>query len=182
MNNIIPFYSTGKRYSNINTSPNNSQFQKFGYNIMNNSQQKNITSGITKINNKIPVQLSQEKNNDITKLEHKLIESTTEDSDHPLRELSKGLKGVGWFSSRFSQYPQEIYIQFSQPVLLRQINMVIHEKNIPSPRSVVFDNTDVITAMMFRFYTLNNIYRAIIATIIYNQEFYGGKSLIQCRR
>ena len=71
-------------------------------------------------------------NDQILKLEHKLIESTTEDSEHPLRELVKGLKGVGWFSSRFSQFPQEIYIQFSQPVLLRQINMVIHEKNIPA--------------------------------------------------
>ena len=71
-------------------------------------------------------------NNEITKLDHKLIESTTEDNEHPLRELIKGLKGVGWFSSRFSQFPQEIYIQFTQPVLLRQINMVIHEKNIPA--------------------------------------------------
>ena len=71
-------------------------------------------------------------NPEIIKLDHKLIESTTEDNDHPLRELLKGLKGVGWFSSRFSQFPQEIYIQFSQPVVLRQINMVIHEKNIPA--------------------------------------------------
>ena len=71
-------------------------------------------------------------NNEIVKLEHKLIESTTEDRDHPLRELLKGLKGVGWFSSRFSQFPQEIYIQFNQPVYLKQINMVIHEKNIPA--------------------------------------------------
>ena len=71
-------------------------------------------------------------NNEIVKLDHKLIESTTEDREHPLRELLKGLKGVGWFSSRFSQFPQEIYIQFNQPVFLKQINMVIHEKYIPA--------------------------------------------------
>ena len=71
-------------------------------------------------------------NNEIVKLDHKLIESTTEDREHPLRELLKGLKGAGWFSSRFSQFPQEIYIQFNQPVFLKQINMVIHEKNIPA--------------------------------------------------
>ena len=102
---------------------------------LHNQIKKNI-SEITKLNynnqNQNLNNLNQTNGSQIIKLEHKLIESTTEDNEHPLRELVKGLKGVGWFSSRFSQFPQEIYIQFSQPVLLRQINMVIHEKNIPA--------------------------------------------------
>ena len=102
---------------------------------LHNQIKKNI-SEITKLNynnqNQNLNNLNQTNGSQIIKLEHKLIESTTEDNEHPLRELLKGLKGVGWFSSRFSQFPQEIYIQFSQPVLLRQINMVIHEKNIPA--------------------------------------------------
>ena len=111
--------------NNINMNPNLNAH---------NQLKKNI-SEITKHNYNTENQNINDfnqNNNEITKLDHKLIESTTEDNDHPLRELIKGLKGVGWFSSRFSQFPQEIYIQFTQPVLLRQINMVIHEKNIPA--------------------------------------------------
>jgi len=101
------------------------------------NQIKNNISEITKLNYNTEKKFHNLKNlnqnnTQIIKLDHKLIESTSEDNEHPLRELLKGLKGVGWFSSRFSQFPQEIYIQFTQPVLLRQINMVIHEKNIPS--------------------------------------------------
>ena len=125
----VNFYSAnGKRPMNFipqNYPPNLNQ------NLHSTQLKKNI-SEITKLNyNAENTNNYNQNNNEITKLEHKLIESTTEDNEHPLRELMKGLKGVGWFSSRFSQFPQEIYIQFSQPVLLRQINMVIHEKNIP---------------------------------------------------
>ena len=127
--------------SNILSNPQNYQNNNLNYSNMNpninlhNQIKKNI-SEITKLNynnqNQNLNNLNQTNGSQIIKLEHKLIESTTEDNEHPLRELLKGLKGVGWFSSRFSQFPQEIYIQFSQPVLLRQINMVIHEKNIPA--------------------------------------------------
>ena len=127
--------------SNILSNPQNYQNNNLNYSKMNpninlhNQIKKNI-SEITKLNynnqNQNLNNLNQTNGSQIIKLEHKLIESTTEDNEHPLRELVKGLKGVGWFSSRFSQFPQEIYIQFSQPVLLRQINMVIHEKNIPA--------------------------------------------------
>jgi len=116
-----------------NYNSNNLYFSNnFGSN-QRNQLKKNI-SEITKLNynieNKFLNNLNQ--NSQIIRLDHKLIESTSEDNEHPLRELLKGLKGAGWFSSRFSQFPQEIYIQFTQPVLLRQINLVIHEKNIPS--------------------------------------------------
>ena len=71
-------------------------------------------------------------NKKIVKLNYKLIESTTEDKQYPLRELKKGLNGSGWQSDRFCQYPQYIYIQFIQPTLIKRIELVLHEKNIPT--------------------------------------------------
>ena len=146
------------KFSNLNifSSPNNNLNNLNGLNGINFSQNKPpsnfrakkkiseikklnfATESNTNINdiiaNEILTTTNRNKliNNEIVKLDHKLIESTTEDREHPLRELLKGLKGVGWFSSRFSQFPQEIYIQFNQPVFLKQINMVIHEKYIPA--------------------------------------------------
>ena len=47
-------------------------------------------------------------------------------------ELKNGLKGKGWQSSKFSQFPQEIYIKFPHPVLIRRIDIITHEKYISS--------------------------------------------------
>ena len=66
------------------------------------------------------------------KLNYNIIESSSQDNQHPLRELKKGLAGHGWQSSRFCQYPQYMYVQFSQPVLIKRIDMVLHETNISS--------------------------------------------------
>ena len=129
-NNFNMNYSQNKPPSNFRNKKKLSEITKLNFGSENNINSINsiVSNGLmttpnrTKLNN----------NNEIVKLDHKLIESTTEDRDHPLRELLKGLKGAGWFSSRFSQFPQEIYIQFNQPVFLKQINMVIHEKNIPA--------------------------------------------------
>ena len=65
-------------------------------------------------------------------LDYKLIESSSEDSKHPLRELKSGLNGSGWQSERFCQYPQYIYIRFIRPVFIKKIELILHEKNIPS--------------------------------------------------
>ena len=133
INNII--YSHNKPPSSFRPKKKLSEITKLNLATENNN---NINT-TNNINNILSTELITTSNrnkinnpNEIVKLDHKLIESTTEDRDHPLRELLKGLKGVGWFSSRFSQFPQEIYIQFTQPVFLKQINMVIHEKNIPA--------------------------------------------------
>ena len=155
---FVNYPNESHKLSNLNifSSPNNNLNSLNGLNNINFSQNKPPTNFRSKkkiseikklnfpteINNNINDIISNEmittpnrnrlQNNEIVKLDHKLIESTTEDREHPLRELLKGLKGAGWFSSRFSQFPQEIYIQFNQPVFLKQINMVIHEKNIPA--------------------------------------------------
>ena len=128
--NMNLYSSNSKRRLNFfpqNYPTNNFNFTNLNPNLISHGQLKKNISEITKLNyNKENTNNYNQNNNEITKLEHRLIESTTEDNEHPLRELTKGLKGAGWFSSRFSQFPQEIYIQFTQPVLLRQINMVIH--------------------------------------------------------
>ena len=123
-------------YSNENHAANIGKMlmnPKFSINTRNISNLYHRSIDNSKFNNTNALTTADTNvNENILKLPHKLIESTTEDSEHPLRELVRGLKGSGWFSSRFSQFPQEIYIQFAQPVNIRQINMVIHEKNIPS--------------------------------------------------
>lgn len=65
-------------------------------------------------------------------LKYRLIESSSEDPDYSLKEILKGSKGGGWRSVRYCQYPQEIIIQFNQPVNLKQISLLLHEKIIPS--------------------------------------------------
>lgn len=69
--------------------------------------------------------------NEQIKLQYRLITSSSEDPEHSLFEITKGMKGKGWVSARFCSYPQEIIIQFYQPVNIRQINVIIHEKKIP---------------------------------------------------
>ena len=65
-------------------------------------------------------------------LKYRLIDASSEDPSHPLYELIRGQKGPGWISSRYCEYPQTIIIQFIQPVNIKQINICIHEKNIPT--------------------------------------------------
>lgn len=65
-------------------------------------------------------------------LKYRLIDASSEDHSHPLYELIRGQKGPGWISSRYCEYPQTITIQFIQPVNIKQINICIHEKNIPT--------------------------------------------------
>ena len=65
-------------------------------------------------------------------LKYRLIDASSEDASHPLYELIRGQKGPGWISSRYCEYPQTITIQFIQPVNIKQINICIHEKNIPT--------------------------------------------------
>ena len=65
-------------------------------------------------------------------MKYRLIDASSEDASHPLYELIRGQKGPGWISSRYCEYPQTITIQFIQPVNIKQINICIHEKNIPT--------------------------------------------------
>ena len=62
-------------------------------------------------------------------LDYKFIESSSEDINHQLKDLKNG---SGWQSERFCQYPQFIFIQFIKPVFIKKIELILPEKNIPS--------------------------------------------------
>ena len=90
----------------------------------------NIRNIKIKEENGTPDETKEQKN--MLLLDYKLIESSSEDDNHKLRDLKNGLNGPGWQSERFCQYPQYIYIQFIKPVLIRKIELILPEKNIPS--------------------------------------------------
>ena len=125
-NAIIDSFPENFQNSTIDNSYHNNIFN-MSNTYHNINKKKFVNNNINLRNNNNKDQL-----NEISNLNFKIIESTTEDIEHPLRELTKGLKGKGWQSSRFSQFPQEIYIQFIQPVTIRRIDIITHEKNIPS--------------------------------------------------
>ena len=128
--------SSNESINRFNKNDNNGQFSKIKedensnkFPIIPKFNLNNIKTDETSKNNEIKdVQI----NKSLIKLNYKLIESTTEDKQFPLRELKKGLNGSGWQSGRFCQYPQYIYIQFIQPTIIKKIELVLHEKNIPT--------------------------------------------------
>lgn len=69
---------------------------------------------------------------DLMKLKYRLMYASSEEQEHSLFEITKGMKGRGWVSTRFCAYPQEIVIQFYQPVNIKQITLIVHETKIPN--------------------------------------------------
>ena len=120
---IVNLLPDNYQNSTIDNSYNNNHIFNMSNTYHNLGQKKFVFSNP---NNNKKSQL-----NDSINLNFRILESTTEDEEHPLRELKKGLKGRGWQSSRFSQFPQDIYIQFFQPVLIKRIDIITHEKKIP---------------------------------------------------
>ena len=69
----------------------------------------------------------------LLKLNYFIINASSTDKNiGNLSDISLPLNSAtGWFSNRFCNYPQTIYIKFNKPVLLNQINILFHEKFIP---------------------------------------------------
>ena len=74
------------------------------------------------------------------KLQYRIINFSSEDPQYPLSNIIEQ-NGRGWLSNRFCFYPQEILIQFSIPVNIKQINIIINEKKIPN--SIEFYNSNL---------------------------------------
>ena len=96
-------------------------------NVVNKTLETNKFPVIPKLNLK-NIRIKDDKILDETKeqknmvlLDYKFIESSSEDSNHQLKDLKNGLNGSGWQSERFCQYPQYIYFQFTKPVLMKKI-------------------------------------------------------------
>ena len=71
---------------------------------------------------------------DVVQLKYFPLSSSSQDTnDGSLTEISKmPNKSKRWISGRFCRYPQYLYIRFQYPVHLTQMNILIHEKKIPS--------------------------------------------------
>ena len=65
-------------------------------------------------------------------LRYRLIGASSEDPEHPLFALFSPNQNEGWNSVRFCSYPQEILIQFPQPVRLTRVHLLLHQNKIPS--------------------------------------------------
>ena len=135
----IEINKTEKGINNSNNNNNNINNNKLKLDNTNKTIDINKFPLIPKLNIKnikiqndeiISAESKDQKDNIL--LDYKLIESSSEDSKHPLKELKNGFNNSGWISERFSQYPQYIYIQFPKPVFIKRLEIYIHEKNIPS--------------------------------------------------
>ena len=61
-----------------------------------------------------------------------LISILGEDSDYPVTELlDNSPQSRGWQSAKFCEYPQEIIVQFTNIVKLKQIQFLSHQAKIP---------------------------------------------------
>jgi len=67
------------------------------------------------------------------KLRFRIVECSSEDSQHPASELlAASSQSNGWCSQRFCAFPQHITFQFLSPVQLKQLQFLSHESRIPS--------------------------------------------------
>ena len=65
------------------------------------------------------------------KLKFKIVYSSSEDPDHPVMELlDPSINSWGWLSDRYCEYPQEIIVQFTQIIHLKQLQFLSHQSKI----------------------------------------------------
>ena len=83
---------------------------------------------------------------------------TSQDPFYPLSNLLSKNNTYGWQSSRFCSYPQEIVVDFHSYVNIKLINLLMHEKKIPT----IIEFVNCIPKMIGEKnkYNNNNIYYA----------------------
>ncbi|CAD7963887.1 unnamed protein product [Amoebophrya sp. A25] len=79
-----------------------------------------------------------------SRLKYKILYASSEDPEYPASELLyHSSKTVGWSSSRFCDYPQEIVLLFETAISARQIQFLSHQCRIASKIELfVDDKTD----------------------------------------
>ena len=95
-------------------------------------------------------------------LKYTIIGASSKDPDHPLEKISSNNPQDGWHSARFCSYPQEIIIEFHSRVNIKQINILIHEKKIPSIIEFVNCFEQKINEQKYYREKKNRIYKIII--------------------
>ncbi|CDW76992.1 UNKNOWN [Stylonychia lemnae] len=72
-------------------------------------------------------------NHKLQKLTYRVLYCTGEDPIFPVTELLyNSPQCKGWTSAKFCEYPQEIIVQFTHLVRLREIQILTHQNKIPS--------------------------------------------------
>ena len=70
------------------------------------------------------------------KLRYKVISFSSQDSNAPISNLLSG-KEV-WESARFCEYPQQITLQFYEPITIASLTIVSHPTKIASRINILF--------------------------------------------
>ena len=66
-------------------------------------------------------------------LSYKIVACTSEDNDHPVRELQEfHAQSRGWQSARWCDFPQALVLQFPGRVTLQQVQVLSHQFKIAS--------------------------------------------------
>lgn len=69
----------------------------------------------------------------MSKIKFRVISCSGEDPQYPVTELlTQSPQSKGWQSPRFCDYPQEITLQFTSPVRIKQLQLLCHQSKIPS--------------------------------------------------
>ena len=69
----------------------------------------------------------------MSKIKFRVISCSGEDPQYPVTELlTHSPQSKGWQSPRFCDYPQEITLQFTAPVRLKQLQLLCHQSKVPS--------------------------------------------------
>lgn len=69
----------------------------------------------------------------MSKIKFRVISCSGEDPQYPVTELlTQSPQSKGWQSPRFCEYPQEITLQFTAPVRIKQLQLLCHQSKIPS--------------------------------------------------
>ena len=67
------------------------------------------------------------------KIPFKIIHVSSEDENHSIKELLNHTPfSRGWISAKFCNYPQEILLEFPNPIKMREIQFLSHQFNIAS--------------------------------------------------
>ena len=97
----------------------------------------------------------------MSKIKFRVISCSGEDPQYPVTELlTQSPQSKGWQSPRFCDYPQEITLQFTGPVRLKQLQFLCHQSKIPSKLEVFVylpDMTSPIENNEFRYKKLGYI-------------------------
>ena len=101
--------------------------------------------------------------NNYTKIPYSIYSCSSQDPKHPVFTLlteHDNLKDDGWLTNKYCVYPQELIVQFPFLAELNQVNVLIHDKKIPTKIefvNCVEDDTRDLNVFKGKFKSYENI-------------------------